>query len=241
MINPALTLSHAEKRARNASKRATTLSFLASGECYTTLSVISDLLQVSEQTALPLLKKLIGEKILIAEANALPFSRLKLYGITAHGIALTESAHPQCREFRTGTTNPSHLMHHLEGQRVRIVAERAGWTGWLPGKMLLVENERRLKKLPDALAIRPDGRRVAVEIERFVKSRQRMAGIMGAHLAQIIAGHYDLVYYFTSHQAALQRVLAGVEYVIVDGAKVTLAEPHRARFKNFDISAGGIN
>jgi hypothetical protein len=171
------------------------MGFLASGEIYTTLAIAAELLQTTERTALRLLKTLIAEKILRADLKAVPFSNLKIYGITEHGIGITESAHPRCREFRIGATNPNYLAHHLEGQHIRIILERAGWTDYVPGKLLYVDNIQRLKKLPDALVTRPDGRRVAVEIERFVKSQKRMAGIIGAHLHQILAGHYDIVYY----------------------------------------------
>lgn len=240
MLNPALSMTYAQKQQRAADKRRLLMSFLASGECYTSPVIVAELLQTTERTAQRLLKTLAEEKILRAE-KVIPFSSLKIYGITEHGIGITESAHPRCREFRIGTTNPHYLAHHLEGQHIRLTLERAGWTDYVPGKLLYVDNSQRLKKLPDALVTRPDGRRVAVEIERFVKSQKRMAGIIGAHLHQILAGHYDIVYYFTSHQVALDRVIQAVEYVFVDGEKIKLTESHRARFKNFDIQIPTLN
>lgn len=235
MLNPALSMTYAQKQQRAADKRRLLLAFLASGECYTSPAVVAELLQTTERTARRFLNALTEEMILRADSKAVPFSNLKIYGITAHGIALTESAHPSCREFFTGTLSPLYLAHHIEGQHIRIILERAGWADYVPGKLLYVENGQRLKKLPDALVTRPDGRRVAIEIERQVKSTKRMTDMVGGHLAQIIAGHYDIVYYFTPHQAALKRVFQAVEFVIVDGDKVKLTESHLARFKIFDI------
>lgn len=235
MLNPALKMSYQEKQERAADKRRVLLGFLASGEVYTTLSIVAELLQTTERTALRLVTKLVAEKSLRADLKAVPFSNLKIYGITAHGIGITESAHPRCREFFTGTINPNYLAHHFEGQHIRIGLDRAGWTNYVPGKLLFVENSQRLKKLPDALATTPTGHRVAVEIERHVKSQKRMSEIIGSHLQQIIGGHYSLVYYFTSHQNALERVFKSVEFVIVGGDKVKLTELHRARFKILDI------
>jgi hypothetical protein len=235
MASPALTMTNAEKRQRAALKRRTLVGFLASGEVYTTLSVAAELLQTSERNALRLLQTLVEERILKIDEKVVPGSNLKLYGITAHGLALTESAYPQAREFQIGKTNPGWVPHHIEGQKVRIRAEHAGWTGWIPGKLLLVDNEQRLKKLPDALCVRPDARRVAVEIERYVKSKKRMADVVAAHLQQIVAKRYDFVYYFSPHKSALERALDGVQFVIVDANKVKLNDSHRARFKVFDI------
>lgn len=235
MLNPALKMSYQEKQKRAADKRRVLLGFLASGEVYTTLSIVAELLQITERTALRLLKTLTAEKILRADLKAVPFSNLKIYGITAHGIGITESAHPRCREFFTGTINPNYLAHHLEGQHIRITLERAGWTDFVPGKLLYIDNEKRLKALPDALVTRPDGRRIAIEIERNIKSHKRMAEVVGAHLQQIIAGHYALVHYFTPHQSALERVFQRVDFVIVGAEKIKLNDSHRARFKIFDI------
>jgi hypothetical protein len=235
MLNPALTMTYAQKQQRAADKRRLLLAFLASGEVYTTVQIAAELLQASPLTAWRLLQAMVAEKSLKVDEKPVPFSSLKIYGVTAHGIGITVSAHPRCREFFPGTTSPSYLAHHLEGQHIRIILERAGWTDYVPGKLLYVENGQRLKKLPDALATRPDGRRVAVEIERNVKSEKRMTDMVGGHLAQIVAGHYDLLYYFTPHEDALQRVFQKVENVVVDSEKVKLTDSHRARFKILDI------
>lgn len=235
MVSAALTMSRAEKLARASQKREAVLGFLASGETYSTLEILAELLQTSERNTRRLLQRLTAEKFLKVENNALPYSPLKLYGVTAHGIAMTLTAHPSAREFYLGKTNPSFIAHHIEGQKIRLTAERAGWTNYLPGKLLYVENAGRLKKLPDALATRPDGRRCSFEIERFIKSKKRMGEAMGGHLAQIVKKDYDLVYYFTPHLAMLERAIQNVESVLVDGSKVQLTDSHRARFKLFDI------
>jgi DNA-binding Lrp family transcriptional regulator len=233
VVHAALQISYSEKQQRAAEKRRILLDFLASGEVYTTLSIISTLLKTSEDTALRLVKKLTDEKILRADLKAVPFSNLKVYGITAHGLAITENAHAKCREFYPGSLNPSYLMHHIEGQKVRITLERAGWNNYIPGKLLYVENEKRMKSLPDALITRPDGKIVAIEIERTIKSHKRMMEVVGAHIQQIVAGHYTAVYYFTPHLSGLERLMNRVESVQCGSEKIKLNDSHRARFKLF--------
>jgi hypothetical protein len=234
-LHPALKMTYAQKMERNAQKRATLLDFLASGESYTTLSIVADLLRISERTAQLLLKKLVQEKALRVDARASPYSRIKLYGITEHGIAITESAHPDCKEFFVGKTNPGYIDHHITGQRVRISLTRQGWRDYVPGKILMVNNsERKNKAIPDAMVTRGDGRRVAIEIENNIKSKTRMAMSIAAHLSQILKNKYNFVYYYTPHLAALNRAFSTIIYVRMDGGWVKLSDSHRARFKTFD-------
>lgn len=237
MVSPALKMSYAQKQARAVQKRAALLGFLASGEVWTTLAMVAELLQVEERTALRLLKSLAKEKLIKVDEGVMKLSNLKIYGITAHGIATTVSAHPKAREYQMGRTNPSWVQHHIQGQLIRIRAECAGWTDWVPGKLLMVENDKRLKKLPDFLMTRPGagGRRCAGELERFAKSPKRLTDVVGMHLQQIVAGHYDFVYYFCPDKAAQERAFLRVEFVVIDGNKIKLNDSHRARFKIFEI------
>src|ERR1022692_4357584 len=101
-LHPALKMSYAQKMERNLQKRVALLNFLCSGESYSTLSIVADILRISERTAQLLLKKLVAEKLLRVDERASPYSRIKLYGVTQHGLALTQSAHPDCKEFFVG-------------------------------------------------------------------------------------------------------------------------------------------
>ena len=234
-LHPALKMTYAQKMERTAHKRAALLDFLASGEVFTTVAMAAELLQLSEQTVQPLLKRLVAEQMLRVDTKAVPFSKTKLWGITAHGIALSPSADPNCNEFRVGRTNPRFLDHHLDCQLVRIILQRKGWTNWVPDKLLRVENSKRLKKIPDALAIRPDGCRVALEIERNIKSKTRMTEMVAGHIHQMVGGHYDAVYFYTQHLAALKRVFQSVEVIRMDGFCVKISEDHRCQFIFMDI------
>jgi len=235
-LHPALKMTYTQKIERAAHKRTVLLDFLASGEVFTTVAMAAELLQISEQTVQPMLKRLVAEQILRVDTKAVPFSKLKLYGITVHGLALTESANPMCNEFRVGRTKPGFLGHHLDCQFVRIVMQqRNGWTNWVPDKLLRGENSKRLNTIPDGLATMPDGRRVAVEIELNIKSKPRMTDMMAGHIHQMVKGHYSKVYFFTPHLAALKRVFKSVEAIKMDGFLVKISEYHRSRFILMDI------
>jgi hypothetical protein len=235
-LHPALKMTYAEKMERADQKRTLLLNFLASGEVFTTIAIAAELLQLSEQTVQPMLKRLVAGQILRVDAKAVPFSKTKLWGITAHGLALTESSNPKCNEFRVGRTHPGFLEHHLDCQFVRIVMQRNGWTNWVPDKLLRDVNSKRLNKIPDGLAIRPDGCRVAIEVERNIKSKTRMQEMMAGHIQQFEEDLYDAIYYFTPHLAALKRVFQSVTEVKLNGRSEKVTEMYRSRFMLLDIS-----
>lgn len=236
MVSPALTMTAQEKKERAAFKRSTLLLFLASGEQWTTLAVAAELLQTSERTALRLMKKLIAEHLIKVDVGIVPHSNLKLYGISDHGLAVTGAA-LTLKAFPIGRTNPSWVKHHTQSQRIRIRGEQTGWTDWVSEKLLTVKNSQRLKKLPDFLMTRPDGHKACGELERYCKSKKRLADAMGGHLTQIVSGHYVFVYYFVPDKAAQERAFNRVEFVVVDGNKIKLNDSHRARFKVFLIES----
>jgi hypothetical protein len=233
-------MTRAEVLARVEEKRNALLRFLCSGEVYTSLQIAAAVMGVSERSARDTLKALVRDRLIKVDAG-LP---QKVYGLSAHGIAMTEGAHPACREFQAGKLNPSYLNHHIQTQWARLVAEAAGWTEWIPGRVLYAENEKRLKKLPDAIAKRPDGRMVALEVENFTKSNKRIAVVIGLHLQQITAGHYQLVYYLTPHPKAQRRAFDKISVVPINSKnekkngvqKITLTDAHRRRLIVRDMS-----
>lgn len=239
-LHPAMKTTRAEKLARAEDKRRLVMNFLASGEVYSTVSVLAGVMGVREQTAQPLLKRMVEEKLLRVDKNAVPFSNLKLWGITAHGLAIAESSHEKCTEFCVGKTSAGFVEHHLDGQRVRLDLERNGWTNYVPGKILMQENElRKGKCIPDALATRPDGCRVAIEIERHVKSRTRLGQVIAGHLQQIDKKQYEYVFYFTPHRVALARAFLSVPAIKVGDRWEILSDAHRSKIKIMDMDFFG--
>jgi hypothetical protein len=59
---------------------------------------------------------------------------------------------------------------------------------------------------PDLVGIRPDGRRVAVEVELAPRSIARLRGILFMHVVWRFAGKTNGVYYVCGDEYALERV-----------------------------------
>ncbi|MFO1380752.1 MAG: hypothetical protein U1F55_14920 [Chitinivorax sp.] len=176
-----------------AEKRAALLTFLASGEVYTCVEVVAELLQVSRPVAFQTCQSLVELCALKSEAHWVNGRKRIIYGITAHGAALS-GADGGRAVFDLGRTNSAWISHRIETQLMRLRAQRSGWTEWLPERALLGAG---MRKVPDALATAPDGRRVAIEIERHAKTSKRYAEIIHAYLLEIKAGRIDCVEYVT--------------------------------------------
>lgn len=210
------------------------LGFLATGEVWTTKEVVADLLQMSERSALRLLQRLVREKKL--KVDVPDNSKVKVYGLTQKAIFETETAHPSVKEFQLGHVSAGYVSHHVITQKIRVAAERAGWTDWQCGKILMGLNEARLKKIPDSIGRRKDGRLIAIETENSLKSRARMPDIVQQHLVQIADGKYEAVYYFVKNAKTIESfnsLLDSIEFVELAGEKKRFAD-YRSRFKCFD-------
>lgn len=218
-------MSRTEINTRADEKRTKILYFLSSGEVWTTVQVVNILLNCSRQSSLRALKSMKKAGSIKSELCG----NTQLFGITGHGLALSEAAHKDTKEFELSKTNPSFINHHIQTQIARLKAESAGWTNWIPGKILYSQTPR-LKKIPDALATRPDGRTVAIEIELHIKSQKRMTEILGLYIEQLIQKRHDLVYYITPNPEALQRSLERVKTVRMKGVVIPVSELHLARF-----------
>jgi hypothetical protein len=232
---PFYKMSHQQKQERAKLKRNTLLCFLASGEVYTTVTIVSELLQISERTALRLLQSLEHDKLIKVDQKIIPNSNLKLYGITDHGLSIAGAAE-NIKPFELGRTNPSYVKHHTQSQHIRIIADRNGWSNWTPEKLLYAPNASRLKKIPDFLMTRPDGLKACGELERYCKSPRRLSVAMSGHLMNILQQRYDLIYYFVPDRAAQERAFNRVKFISLEGNKVALNDTHRSRFKIFEIS-----
>ena len=158
--------------------------------------------------------------------------RQLLWGITPHGLAHAwgDDEQMQVRAyFEPSKLSPLAVPHHLDIQYARLKAQRAGWTNWIPGGLL----PRGLAKRPDATVLDPAGCKVAIEIERHVKTNKRYEAIFSAYLQAIRRGEYDEVHYIvsdTKFAARLRRVFGLIKSVPVIGERVQLTEKHRARF-----------
>ena len=158
--------------------------------------------------------------------------KFKIYGITPMGLlyAWDEAEQMETRPcFEPSKVKPLMINHYLDTQLARLRAQQAGWTGWLPGHLL----PKGLAKRPDALVKDLSGRKIAVELERTVKSKKRYEVIFAAYLQAIKRNEYDYIHYVCSDPefaARLKRLFQMITAVPIAGQRATIGEKHHARF-----------
>jgi hypothetical protein len=175
-----------------------------------------------------------------AAVKRLTGRKVVIWGITAHGLAYAWDLAEDVVErpaFEVGRTSPTYIAHYVGIQRLRVVAERAGWQSWCVGKFLM---NTGLDKVPDGEAIDPTGARVAVEFEREIKTAKRYQAIVGAYLVALRAGRWNRVDYVcpTADMAArLQRVIYGLHDITHKGQRTAI---NRERHLDNRITFTGV-
>lgn len=235
MTRPAIPrMTRAEILARAEAKQQIVLNFLASGEVWTIASILEKLLGLSNKRVIELLARMERDQLIKRDAFDLGFGHVvPAFGITPTGLAYAENAAPDCPRFESLPT-AQFMQHHIDTQRARLQAEAAGWA-WEAGKVLYAKG---WNKVPDALATSPNNERVAVEIERTIKTPLRYQQIIPQALKDIKAGHYDRVIYISpqGRADAVSRALHRVEVVKVGGEAAKLTAQHWARFDFKNLS-----
>lgn len=225
-------MTYPQQQARAAVKRKLTLDFLASGEQFFNAEIASILLSTSRSSGLRTLASMVKDGELKTEEHFIKGRKTVLYGITTHGLAMADVFNQN--PFELGK-NPSYLTHHFQTQLARLKAEDQGWTDWKPGKTL---HDQGLKKIPDALATSPAGKRVAIEIERNIKTPKRYAEIIGAHLLGCSNKTWDEIHYLTPDGVSgrLHKLFLSIKKVNVPGLGELILEPtYYNRFKFYDL------
>lgn len=147
-------------------------------------------------------------------------------------MAAREDEPISVRTFEPSKVKTATMGHSLDVQRLQLRANHAGWI-WQP---VFGEFSRSEAKYADAIAIRPDGQKVAVEVERTVKTGKRYAEILVAHLAARKEGKWNWIYYLSPDVAVRDRVrrcFGEIRKVKWKGQFITVSQAHLAPFKFF--------
>lgn len=237
--------SFAERQARGEQKRGKILRFLRD-ETWSNLPNLAGLAGLSEPAMFKTLCQMERDGFLLR--YKVIQLRLSLWGITPKGLffAWDENEAMETRPaFEPSKLSIATIHHYLDIQRARLGAERLGWTNWVPGSRL----PKDIRKRPDAVVTAPAGYRVAIEVERSIKTLKRYEAILSAYLQMIKRGDYFMVHYVCPDAAfapRLSRLFQMIQAVPVAGERVPITEKHRARFpvhalENWPPVAGGMD
>lgn len=227
-------MSYLEKQSRAEAKRELVLQFLASGEVFSTVAILSRVISASPSSTVRTLDYLVRDDALKSEQHVILCRHSYVYGITAHGLGLVGKFN--MRHFELGKTNTSYIQHHIDTQIARLNAEENGWKNWQPGKSLYGQN---LEKVPDAIATNANEKRVAIEIERHIKTPKRYSEIISAHLQAITQKRWAEVHYLCPYSLhkKVEAAFMHIDSILVKGERIQLLQKHRDCFKFFALNS----
>lgn len=230
---PTLIADPQERERRRQAKRHRVLRWLR----LNTWSTADMLRQVaglsSRQAAHTLLRALSRDGLVRMAAITCEYGPpVQVWGVTVHGAAVSaQGGEPiSTRTFEPSKINPTTMGHTLDVQHLQLRAESAGWT-WHP---IVGELSRSEAKYADAVAIRPDRQKIAIEVERTVKSTKRYAEILVAHLAARKQGKWELIYYLSPDDVIrdrVERAFSEVRRAAWRGQSIEITNAHRTPFK----------
>ena len=219
---------------RAEAKRTAILRFLRD-ELYTSPQVIAELLGVDARAARSTVSTLERAGLVKRHPIALGdgLATFWVVGITSRGQSMafdpaTEA--PIDRSFEPARFSLVTLKHTLAVQRARIQAVHSGKVKqWISGDRLAA-TKAGVKK-PDAVCLTITGQRVAVEIERSVKSPKAYRDVLAGHLTAMHQGKWGHVIWSSPDEATrdrVQRLILGVKRVQVAGidTKIDPAKHH---------------
>ncbi|ANR86155.1 MobC family replication-relaxation protein [Kosakonia sacchari] len=236
-----LITKRSERKSRNNEKIRKLLNFLKE-ETYSDFKTLMLFFGFADHKSLyTLLSK--TERMGLIQKHILTSRALKisLWGITNDGLAVVLTPDDDIFPMRfepsriTGWT----LAHHLDNQIARITLEKKGAYGWVNGDRPAFLQRYQAKHRPDGVITLPDGKVVAIETERNLKTRARYQSIIASHLLARTSKHWIYVFYIVpddQKKRALELIFASIKYVIVNGLHIPLEERHRNVFRIYTLA-----
>jgi hypothetical protein len=123
-------------------------------------------------------------------------------------------------------------------QKVRLVLESQGATGWINGDRKHFLTEFNVKHRPDGVITLANGNRVAIETERNLKTPRRYQEIMKSHLVARKAEKWQHVYYVLPDEQkkmALTKIFDGIAFLNFGGRPIAIEQQHRDVFRFFTL------
>ena len=231
-------LNYEHSRARNLEKTHQVLTFLRS-EKWSHQNILQALLQLQSRQAIhKTLLKMESQGLIKRHSVESGFGQaMTVWGITPHGVMMSiqdDELYKDVRAFEYSKLKATQLNHTLDIQLARVKAESAGWSDWQNAGFA-----KKGSKNPDAIALRPDGKRICFEVERSLKAFRRYQDILVSHLSAKKVGRWDEIYYLMPDQAMkkrVERIFSDIDSARYQKRTIVINSSHKAPFKFFTLS-----
>lgn len=193
---------------------------------FSTASILGRSLGLKRTAAFETLKKM-EKKGLLLQAKVEDQS---LWGLTPQGAFLADGRHFDPKRVSVIT-----IRHDLAVQKAKVEAMVVGWNGFLAERTLrqmAVKERTTWLQVPDAFAMSPRGRKVALEVERTVKTPKRYTAIFDSYCQMLADKTIQEVIYICTEDICrrLERLFLRIETMKVDDKVHTFNDSFRKRF-----------
>jgi hypothetical protein len=232
--------SNKERKDRNSEKMTQLLNFLKE-ETYSDFDTLKQLFRYkAHQPLYLLLDKLEGMGLIQKYVFASRLGNLTLWGITQDGIAVVIKSEDRIfpTRFEPAKLKGWSLDHHLDNQLAHLILEQKGATDWINGDRNNFLAQFRVRHRPDGLITLPNGKRIAIETERSLKTKARYQQIIASHLRARTDSLWFFVFYIVPDEQkkrALTLLFDTIKHVIENNQHVTLEAKHRNVFRFYTM------
>ena len=235
---PSSDLDEATQSIFNLEAESRLLRFLFE-ETWTHIEILRSLMtEMSESTVEGMISDIADRKLIRCHELVIGSSSTGQYwGITRKGIdeyQLITGVSSNRPVFYKSMLNPRSILHRLDLQRLRLIAERNGWRNWRSVRPAGLLEKGEI--YPDATVIRPDNFRIAMEAERSIKSKSDYTKIFLGHLGAWRKRRWDMIYYLSPDHATanrLRQIYTEIDEVNFEGWVTAITDEHRDMFRFF--------
>lgn len=234
-------LPPAARRERMLAKRQAVLKFLGQ-EGFTTTEIVAQLLHTTRWPASTALRALRLANMIVEHRLETELGPVSLWGISTHGFLMSSDGIEGGKYYEPGRLSASTHFHALDVQRVRLLAEQSGWKDWDSSRICqrrAFQEKGVWLNVPDAIAISPDGERVAVEVERTFKSPKRYHAIYANYLQMVRARTIDRIAYVCMVEGMairLRKLFDHIDILKIQGTRHAVNDSHRAKLRCYEFS-----
>lgn len=220
---------------RKKEKEALILAFLKE-EGFSTAKILGELIGLKHSATFDTLKRLEKEELLqeVKTTDEVGKGSPSLWGLTSTGafLATEEGAWSY---FDPNRASEITMKHELAVQRVRVKAYNLGWSKWIGGRTLrkmAYKDRSTWLRIPDAFAVSPKGRKVALEVERTVKTYKRYPLIFSSYCQMLVDGTVQEIIYVCPNNIApgLGQYFSNIESMCINGEYLPVNDSFRKRF-----------
>lgn len=200
------------------------LKFLAH-EVFSTSEILGQLLNLSRTAAYQTLKSM--EKRNLVQMYSIEYElaqrgKQTIWGLTPQGaLFATDFESSKVDFYEAGRIATSTMAHSIAVQRVKVNGMAKGWTNWISSRrlrQLAVKDKGKWRQIPDAIAVSTEGKTVAFEIERTVKTPARYEVILGHYAKMLVDETVNDVFYIGPRNIIkrLHRLFSKIDKIVIN-------------------------